>query len=371
LDLESEISASLWQAITASYTESNYTGAIQDAILALTDLIRTKSGFTADGAALIHQALGGDHPVIKINAFVTDTEQTEQRGVTELLRGFYTGIRNPRSHSKRTDTKKEADAVICFVNYLLGLIDKSKSPFDIEQILGRIFDVHFPSNTTYASLLAGEIPAGKRLEILTEVLSRNSSAKIQNLVLFTEQLVPLCKEEEQSSYYSALSDALLTAKSDGDFYRSIRLAVPYWENCSKLARVRAENHMIESLKSGSYDFEANKLVSGFTGSWAVKLADRFILVDELKQALLAKLESPDREARGYVLKTFMNTLLNLYPEPSARLTLTVRRLIKANDRDVHDALYFLEWDTSREAWIEKFKKDWSAMDVPDDDDIPF
>jgi hypothetical protein len=238
-------------------------------------------------------------------------------------------------------------------------------------MLEKIFDAHFPSHATYASLLAEEIPAGKRLEILTEVINRSSVAKINNLVLFTEHLVPLCKEEERSSYYSALGEALSTAKSDAEFFKSIRLAIPYWESCSKLARVRAENHMIESVKSGSYDFEADRVTSGIAGIWATKIAKQFILIGELKQALLVQLESPARERRGYVLKKFMDTLLDIFPEPGPRLAMSLRKLMKANDEAVHDALFFLFFETCPKSWTEAFKDDWDAMNVIDDDDIPF
>src|SRR6267378_4230148 len=104
MTLEASLDERLWAAIEASYSVGNYSAAILDSLHFLSELIRTKSGLESDGHQLVGDAFGGPDPVIKINSLQTDSERNEQKGVEFLLRGLYTGVRNPRSHEKRVDT---------------------------------------------------------------------------------------------------------------------------------------------------------------------------------------------------------------------------------------------------------------------------
>ena len=140
MTVRNEIDVELWEAIQKNYDAENYTGAILDAIFKLTDTIRNKTGLEGDGASLIGQAFGGDDPRIKLNKLQTDSEKDIQKGIQDILRGIYTGIRNPRSHDSMSDDKLSTDAIIVFINYLLRLIDQSKLRFNEEDFLERIFD---------------------------------------------------------------------------------------------------------------------------------------------------------------------------------------------------------------------------------------
>ena len=130
MTVKNEVDIELWEVIQKNYDTENYTGAILDAIFKLTDTIRNKRGLEGDGASLIGQAFGGDDPRIKLNKLQTDSEKDIQKGIQDILRGIYTGIRNPRSHDSMADDKQSTDAIIIFINYLLRLIDQSKLRFN-------------------------------------------------------------------------------------------------------------------------------------------------------------------------------------------------------------------------------------------------
>jgi uncharacterized protein (TIGR02391 family) len=153
MSLSGSIDERLWAAVQAAYDTGNYSGAIVDSVFYLSELIRNKSGLDSDGNALIGSAFGGQNPIIKVNSLYTESERDEQRGIEQLLRGIYTAIRNPRSHEKRTDSAETADILITFIGWVASLIDKSKSPFDTQQIIGSVFDRHFAQNERYADLL--------------------------------------------------------------------------------------------------------------------------------------------------------------------------------------------------------------------------
>lgn len=147
--LKNEIDIELWETIVKNYQNENYKGAIVDSIFFLTDTIRNKTGLEGDGSSLIGQAFGGENPRIKLNNLQTDSEKDVQRGIQEILRGIYTGIRNPRSHDALIDEKETADAIIVFINYLLGMLDKSKLSFEEDEYVKRIFDQKVKSIPIY------------------------------------------------------------------------------------------------------------------------------------------------------------------------------------------------------------------------------
>ncbi len=106
---------------TVRWLAKNYSHSIVDAMHHFSTVLRDKAGVDGDGAALVGQALGGDSPRLKINKLQTETERNQQHGIESILRGMYQAIRNPRSHEQIEDTQETADAIIVFINYLLGI----------------------------------------------------------------------------------------------------------------------------------------------------------------------------------------------------------------------------------------------------------
>src|SRR4051794_10855132 len=98
--------------------------AILDGRHFLGQLIRDRSGLDGDGQSLVGSAFGGANPLLKVNQLQTDSDWNLQRGVEALLRGLYQAIRNPRSHAKFSDTQEDAQALLLFINYLIGIIDR-------------------------------------------------------------------------------------------------------------------------------------------------------------------------------------------------------------------------------------------------------
>jgi len=109
MNLRTEISQKLWEAIERSYEAENYAHAVLDAIHYLTTVLRERSGADGDGAALVGQALGGDAPKLRVNALQSESDRNVQKGLEQLLRGIYLAIRNPRSHEQFNETQVDAD----------------------------------------------------------------------------------------------------------------------------------------------------------------------------------------------------------------------------------------------------------------------
>ena len=241
MNLQLQIDARLWRAVQRSYEDRQFANSISDCFYFLSDLIRNKSGCDSDGAALVNAAFGGDNPVVKINRFQTETERSEQRGMVQLLLGLYAAIRNPRSHEKRIDTAEAADAVILFIDFLIAMIDKSRSPFDTEQLIQRVFDQHFVASVQYADALTSTIPALKRGDVLSEVFRRRANGKIENTVLFTRSILAKVSDQATSAYWEMVSAGLEEADLEEEVRTAVCIASDDWGALSTLARLRTEN----------------------------------------------------------------------------------------------------------------------------------
>ena len=135
MNLDTSLEPRLWEAVRANVETRKFTGAILDAIYLLSDVIRERSGLEGDGVSLVGLAFGGSSPKLMVNRLQTESDQNVQRGVEALLRGLYQAIRNPRSHGPTQDDERDATALLMFVDYLLRVVDKTRSPFSHNSIL--------------------------------------------------------------------------------------------------------------------------------------------------------------------------------------------------------------------------------------------
>jgi len=380
MSLSGSIDERLWFAVQSAYEAGNYSAAILDAVFYLSELIRNKSGLDSDGHTLVGTAFGGQNPIIKVNSLHTESERDEQRGVEQLLRGIYTAIRNPRSHDKRVDSSETADILITFIGWLTGLIDKSKSPFDTNQIIASIFDKHFAQSERYADLLVARIPKRKQLEILVEVFQRRIEGNPRSISLFMAAMLKVISANEQEQFLHVVSDSLEEASTDAEFRSAIQIMEKDWTKISEFARIRAEHRFIESIKEGEYDSSRKTCPKGALGTWATGIGTDFILKDELANAISGRLCSDKREARAYGFQYFFNLFRQLRPEPPLGVAWSLKkRLEDEQDQEVFNALSWVadEFFTDEDdPWVKAFKdpiSEWksAASTNTSEDEIPF
>jgi len=112
----------------AELLQDNYFHAVLEATKSIASKVRSITGLFSDGTQLIDEAFGGPEPILKINAFKTDTEKSEQRGFTNLAKGLFGTFRNPTAHAPKIEWNlEEQDALDLFTlaSYVLRRIDKS------------------------------------------------------------------------------------------------------------------------------------------------------------------------------------------------------------------------------------------------------
>ena len=181
MNIQSQISEELWNSINISYNSENYSNAIKDAFLFLTDLIRIKSGIeSGDGEALIGEVFSKRDPLIKINKYETDTEKSEQDGFQFLLRGLYKTIRNPRNHETIFDTEDYANRIILFLDLICQRITETKDAFDLGEFINLIFDSDFEFDGKYMELLLQEIPEKYKSDAVIEIYRKAKQIRSKN-----------------------------------------------------------------------------------------------------------------------------------------------------------------------------------------------
>jgi len=92
--------------------QENYFHAVFEATKSVAQKIRDKTGLTGDGADIVDEALRISAPLLAINALRTETEQSEQKGFANLLKGMFGTFRNPTGHAPKISWSiKEEDAL--------------------------------------------------------------------------------------------------------------------------------------------------------------------------------------------------------------------------------------------------------------------
>ena len=254
MNIQIELSEQLSKTIYANYEKANYTGAILDSIFLLSDVLRDRTGCQSDGAPLVGETLGGSDPKLKLTPLRSESDWNIQKGTESLLRGVMQAIRNPRSHEKIEDTKEVADQILAFLDHLLQMINKAKAPFEIGDLIQRICDKHFVESEDYSDLLVSEIPKEKLNDTLTAIYESRTEVTPQVMRLVVHSILNRLSAQDRSAFAELVSEDLKTTEDD----ITIRVATKVfagdkWKQIARIARLRIENRMLESLKEGEYD----------------------------------------------------------------------------------------------------------------------
>jgi len=310
-NLKDHIEERLWEYIKRNYNSESYTNAILDAIQFLGDLIREKSGLEGDGNSLIGQALGGTNPKIKINKLRSESEKNVQKGVQSLLHGVYSAFRNPRSHSKYHDNEEEAFEIIVFLNHLLKLIDKSKGKFTVKSFLERVFDEGFVQKQEYADLLVNEIPKGRVLEVTIEIIRKNESIEINNLMYLWNSIKSKINETEKKEILELASDELKYTNSLDSIVRYVALFKKEWDEIDKDSRLRAENKLINELPNAEKDKNNRLNKYGYYAKWLTQIFDSISLRNELAETIFNNLQIDDMDKHRFIVDYYHDNLEEL------------------------------------------------------------
>ena len=373
MDLRSLIRPELWSTISNTYEARNYNHAIIDAFQYMSEIIREKSGVDGDGEKLVGAAFGGKHPLLRINKLQTDTERDTQQGLVQILIGMYKGIRNPRSHEQIEDAKNTADAIIYFIDYLLGVIDKSQEPFTIPDFFSRVIDKYFVQTPEYAKLLVEEIPPKRSFDVLIEIYRRKQEGDGYNISLVVKEILKKVTEEQTTQFLAVVSDELKTTQNNTIIRLILQILPPdLWNKLSETARIRVENILIKSIEEGEAN-DQGKIINkaGWLGTWAQGFIKYFESKDKLKYVILKKLNQNFNE-QMYVFSYFLNELPDLFKDSilGQECIRSLCDIVKEDNSNLGFKERLIEAYLSfPEDWQNFVKNELPYLDM--DDDIPF
>jgi len=99
--------------------QGHYRESMINAILCLFDMIREETGLQDDGASLVGKAFSVDNPRIILSDLQSESGKNIQKGIIQILQGYFQAYRNVGSHSLRVSVdKKEALSVLIGVSRL-------------------------------------------------------------------------------------------------------------------------------------------------------------------------------------------------------------------------------------------------------------
>lgn len=106
----------------------NYFHTVLEAMKSVTAKIRSLTGIYADGADLIDNTLLGKKRCLAINPLKTVSEQGEQTGFANLLKGLYGTFRNPTAHEPKIEwhiSEEDALDVLSVLSYVHRKLDNA------------------------------------------------------------------------------------------------------------------------------------------------------------------------------------------------------------------------------------------------------
>ncbi|NQT26162.1 TIGR02391 family protein [candidate division KSB1 bacterium] len=378
MNIETLIDKRLWLAIKNNYDLNQYTNAILNSIYFISDFIRERTGFESDGVALVGQALGGKTPKLRTSNLESESDWNIQKGIEQILRGVYQGIRNPRSHEKYSDSKEEADAIIYFINYLLSILDKSKTPFTKSTFLKRVFDENYVENERYSDLLVEEIPVKLRLEISLDVFKNKQETDGKKISYFYKSLIDKMTNKEVDQFCDVVSEELKNT-NENDIIRIIIQLFPKdkWEKLDEMARLRMENILIKSVKKGEYKISLKKLVEGGLGTWAKVIFDKMILKHDLNKVLVDKFITGTPLEENYVMQMFFTEFIEFTDYKFNKIEELIKRELDKGDSRFYDFLT-KAMKEGPPIWKKTFSEDHKNFvekiqpaDIEQEDDLPF
>lgn len=130
---ERDIHKDVLKSCRAELVVGNYFHAVFEAVKSVFEKLREKSGFPGDGHELANKCLGGNNPKLRINAFRTECDKTEQRGFNELVKGIYSMFRSTKAHIPKIYwdvTQQDAEDYLTMLSLVHRRLDKATDRLD-------------------------------------------------------------------------------------------------------------------------------------------------------------------------------------------------------------------------------------------------
>lgn len=91
----------IYEYCKAELLAQNYFHSVFEAVKSIAETIRQKANLTSDGGELVDTAFSIKNPLIKINNLSNETEESEHKGLANLIKGIFGMFRNTTAHAPK------------------------------------------------------------------------------------------------------------------------------------------------------------------------------------------------------------------------------------------------------------------------------
>ena len=117
----------IYEYCNAELITENYFHAVFEAVKSIAEEIRKRTNLTLDGSELIEKAFAISNPLVKINPLQTETEISEHKGFSNLIKGVFGMFRNTIAHSPKIIweiTEDEALDIMTTISFIHKKLNK-------------------------------------------------------------------------------------------------------------------------------------------------------------------------------------------------------------------------------------------------------
>jgi uncharacterized protein (TIGR02391 family) len=118
----------IYEYCNSELITENYFHSVFEAVKSIAEEIRKRTNLTHDGSELVDKALSVGNPLIKINSLQTETEQSEQKGFANLIKGIFGMFRNTTAHAPKlvwSITEDEALDIMTTISLIHKKLNKN------------------------------------------------------------------------------------------------------------------------------------------------------------------------------------------------------------------------------------------------------
>lgn len=303
-----EIEQDLYDVVYTKFATGQYTDAVKDAFLHLTEYLREMGGQHGDGVDLVSKVLAGNAPSIKLTKMETETEVAIQNGIHFVMRGLYMAFRNPRNHEKYSDDANTGLRIILMIDTMLKFIRQNIKEFRLDELMRTVFDVYFVESDDYANSIVDRIPENKRYQAFQEVLERIQDGDIKKLQYFFYALYRVFPQQALIEAAGEIGEKMRNGTPDEINKYLFVVRDDMWNKIPVDIRARVENMIIKEVEKG---YSNGYIVNGSFGAWGAKFGPHFGLREELCAAILERL-SDSWYSQDYISKNFLTRLPKIF-----------------------------------------------------------
>ena len=108
-------------ATRSRFASEHYADSVEAGVKALNECVRSRTGRSEDGDALMTLAFSPNAPLLRINKGRSKSDESAQRGHMFLCQGVVGAWRNPRAHSNMADAPERALMMLATINELIEI----------------------------------------------------------------------------------------------------------------------------------------------------------------------------------------------------------------------------------------------------------